>query len=66
MFGDRPNKCSEAPLAPISTSFEGEAKTFHKKPKKLFLTCFSKFRLRRRKFGENRVFSAMGELGKSV
>ena len=64
MFGDRPNKCSKAPLEPIST-LRGEPK-LSIKSLKTFFYLFFKFCLRRRKFGENRVFSAMGELGKSV
>ena len=58
-------------LAPIHTNFEGEAralkpnfsvKIFQKVPKNAFLSCFfSKFCLRREKFGYNKVFLLLRE-----
>ena len=60
----------EAPLAPISASFEGErapkkreflVKVFQKLLKNAFLGVFFKILQRRRKFGQNRDRTALRE-----
>ena len=62
-------------LAPIYTNFEGErapkknaiflSKFFKKCPKTAFLTVFSKIRLRRRKFCQNRGKTVLWESSKN-
>ena len=60
-----------APLAQIYTNFEGERapktrrKFFKNCPKTVFLNCFSKFCLRRRKFDQNIVFLMLEESSES-
>ena len=64
----------KAPLAPLYTNFEGGAekvrffvKYFHKVPRNAFFSFFfSKFCLRRRKFDQNSLCNALGELGNLI
>ena len=65
----------KAPLAPMYTNFEGErapkknaiflSNFFKKCPKTDFLTVFSKICLRRTKFSQNRVKTALWESSKN-